>query len=26
MAEREFDGDVEQCLKWLAEQAPAVDW
>jgi hypothetical protein len=26
MAEREFGGDVEQCLKWLAEQAPAVDW
>ncbi|ACY18714.1 hypothetical protein [Haliangium ochraceum] len=26
MAEREFDGDVEKCLTWLAEQAPAVDW
>lgn len=26
LAEREFGGDVEQCLKWLAEHAPAVDW
>jgi hypothetical protein len=26
MAEREFGGDVERCLQWLAEQAPAVDW
>lgn len=26
LAEREFDGDVEKCLTWLAEQAPAVDW
>ena len=26
LAEREFGGDVERCLQWLAEQAPAVDW
>lgn len=26
LAEREFGGDVEKCLAWLAEQAPAVDW
>lgn len=26
LAEREFGGDVEKCLTWLAEQAPAVDW
>lgn len=26
MAEREFGGDIEKCLQWLAEQAPAVDW
>lgn len=26
LADREFGGDVEQCLKWLAAQAPAVDW
>jgi hypothetical protein len=26
LAEREFDGDIEKCLTWLAEHAPAVDW
>lgn len=26
LAEREFGGDVEKCLTWLAEHAPAVDW
>lgn len=26
MAEREFGGDIEKCLQWLAEQAPVVDW
>lgn len=26
LAEREFGGNVERCLQWLAEQAPAVDW
>lgn len=26
LAEREFGGDVEKCLEWLAAQAPAVDW
>jgi hypothetical protein len=26
LAEREFGGDVERCLQWLAEQAPSVDW
>jgi hypothetical protein len=26
LAEREFGGDIEKCLTWLAEHAPAVDW
>jgi hypothetical protein len=26
IAERDFGGDIEKCLQWLAAQAPAVDW